>query len=212
MKPKLQEINLLREAAEWRLISLFFECPVGDWQNQVKALAAEIDDKKLEKAAKLAEIEATEGLYHSIFGPGGPAPAREVTYRSWVQPGFLLSELAAFYKAFSYQPKTEEVADHIAVETGFIAYLKLKEAFARESDDRENMQITAEAAQTFIEEHLAKYVEAITKSLASSGIEYLALASAALFGRVGSDNDRKIRQILPVLGEMDEDFFECGPV
>ncbi len=72
------------------------------------------------------------------------------------------------------------------------------------------MQITAQAAQKFIEEHLAKFVEAITKSLAASEIEYLALASAALFERVGSDKDKKIRQILPVLGEMDEEFFECG--
>ncbi len=206
------EKKLLGEAAEWRLISLLLECPVGDWQTQVQNLANEITDFQLKSAAEFSRIEASEGLYHSIFGPGGPAPPREVSYRSWVQPGYLLSELSAFYKAFSFQPKTRETPDHIVVETGFIAYLKLKELFARQCDDAENAEITARAARNFINEHLAKFVESIAKSLSFSGIEYLSLTSAALFKRVGSDQDKKIRQILPVLGEMDEAFFECGDV
>lgn len=211
MRAKLQKTKLLQEASEWRLISLLFDCPVGDWQEDVKNLAEEITDSQLKKAAEFAKIEASEGLYHSIFGPGGPAPAREVTYRSWVQLGFLLSELSAFYKAFSYQPITPETPDHIAVETGFMAYLKLKEAFANECDDTEHAEITAKAAKNFNDEHLAKFTEQIAKSLNSSGIEYLALASFALLRRVGKDKDKKIRQILPVLGdEEDESFFECG--
>ncbi len=210
MKAKQQKTNLLNEAAEWRLISLLFECPNGNWHENVKNLANEITDGQLRTAAEFAKVEASDGLYHSIFGPGGPAPAREVTYRSWVQPGYLLSELSAFYKAFSYQPNTAETPDHIAVETGFMAYLKLKEAFANECGDSEHAQITAKAAKTFNDEHLAKYTEQIAKSLASSGIEYLALSSTALLKRVGRDKDKKIRQILPVLGEMDEEFFECG--
>lgn len=212
MKAKTQKTNRINEAAEWRLISLLLECPVGNWQEQVKNLANEINDSELKTAAEFAKVEASEGLYHSIFGPGGPAPPREVTYRSWVQPGYLLSELSAFYKAFSYQPKTQETPDHITVETGFMAYLKLKEAFANECKDKENADITAKAAKTFNDEHLAKMTEQITKCLALSGIEYLALTSAALLKRVGHDKDKKIRQILPVLGEMDEEFFECSEV
>jgi nitrate reductase assembly molybdenum cofactor insertion protein NarJ len=212
MTINLKQNNLLGEAAQWRLISLLFECPVGDWKINVKNLADEISDSQLKTAAEFAKVEASEGLYHSIFGPGGPAPPREVTYRSWVQPGYLLSELSAFYKAFSYQPKTQETPDHIAVETGFMAYLKLKELFARECKDNANAEITAKAAKTFNDEHLAKMTSQIAKSLALSGVEYLALTSAALLKRVGHDKDKKIRQILPVLGEMEEAFFECGDV
>jgi nitrate reductase assembly molybdenum cofactor insertion protein NarJ len=210
MRTKMQKSKLLREAAEWRLMSLLFECPVGDWQEQVSDLANEIADPQLKAAAEFAKTEASEGLYHSIFGPGGPAPAREVSYRSWVEPGYLLSELSAFYTVFGFQPGSRETPDHIAVETAFLAYLKLKEAFARECDDREKAEITAKAAQTFREGHLAKMTEQITKCLGASGVEYLALTSAALFARVGSDKDRKVRQILPVLGEPDEEIFECG--
>lgn len=210
MKTKLNQTNLLREATEWRLIGLLFECPVNDWKEQVVELAGEITDSQLRTAVEFAKLEAGEGLYHSIFGPGGPAPPREVTYRSWVQPGYLLAELAAFYNAFSYQPITAETPDHIAVEAGFIAYLRLKEAFAAECGDRESADITAAAARRFIAAHLAKFTDQITRSLASSGIEYLALASAALLKRVGRDRDKKIRQILPVLGETEDDFFECS--
>lgn len=210
MKPHLQKSDLVKEAAEWRLISLLFECPTNGWREEVKHLADEVADDQLKTAAEFAMLEAAEGLYHSIFGPGGPAPAREVTYRSWVQPGYLLSELSAFYGAFSYKPKLKETPDHIAVEAGFIAYLKLKEAFADERGDTNNAEITAHTSKLFIDEHLAKMTEQLTKSLAASDIEYLALASAALYKRVGRDKDKSKRQILPVLGDNEDTFFECG--
>jgi len=212
MESKIQENNLLLEAAEWRLISLLFECPVGDWQVQVKELAEEVKDSNLKKAADLAASEAAEGIYHSIFGPGGPAPPREVTYRSWTQPGYLLSELSTYYQVFGFTPETRETPDHISVETAFLAYLKLKEAFANECGDVDKCEITSQAAKHFVEGHLSKFVEQITKSLSFSGVEYLALTSAALFQRVGKDKDKKVRQILPVLDLTEEEIFECSEI
>jgi nitrate reductase assembly molybdenum cofactor insertion protein NarJ len=210
---KIQEHNnrnLLAEAAEWRLISLLFDCPSNEWFGQVADLGKQVSDKHLKKASRKAQKQASEGLYHSIFGPGGPAPAREISYRGWVQPGYMLSELSSFYNAFSYKPKTNEVPDHIAVETGFIAYLRLKEVFALECGESENAEITSAASKTFIDEHLSKFVEKLSKLLASSGIDYLGLASAALFERVGRDKDRNKQIFLPVLEDMDEDVLECG--
>ena len=120
--------KLLRDAAEWRLISLLFECPGKDWQTQVNALAGEVDDADLQAAVASCE-GATESVYHSTFGPGGPAAPREVSYRQTLMPGQMLDEIGAFYQAFAYQPSIVEPPDHIAVMTGFIAYLRLKEAF-----------------------------------------------------------------------------------
>lgn len=204
--------KLLREAAEWRLISLFFDCPTNDWFEQVNALGKQVSDKRLKRAAKAAQKEGSEGLFHSIFGPGGPAPGREVSYRGWVQPGYLLSELSSFYNAFSYKPVTSEVPDHVAVETGFIAYLRLKELFALECGESENANITSDASRTFIDEHLSKFAEKLSKLLASSGVDYLTLAGAALFDRVGRDMDKKRQVFLPVLDEVDETIFECGGI
>jgi len=213
MKTETEENKLLVEAAEWRLISLLFDCPNGKWFDDVKALGEQVTDKRLKRAARAAQKEASEGLFHSIFGPGGPAPGREVSYRGWVQPGYMLSELTSFYDAFSFKPVTDEVPDHVAVETGFIAYLRLKEAFALDCFDTESAEITAEAAKTFISEHLSKYAEQMSKILNSSGIEYLSLTGAALFKRAGRDEDKKNQRFLPVV-EIDEEAseFECGLV
>jgi nitrate reductase assembly molybdenum cofactor insertion protein NarJ len=202
--------ELLREAAEWRMISLLFDCPRGDWFKQVDELADQVTDIKLKQAAIAVRHEASEGLFHSIFGPGGPAPGREVSYRSWVEPGQLLSELAAFYSAFCYTPATGEVTDHISVETGFVAYLRLKELYARESGDDESAEITADAANRFMSDHISKYAQKVNKLFSASGIEYLRLASEALFERVGPDKDKELKTFLPVLEEEDEAFFDCG--
>ena len=110
--------------------SLLFDCPTGNclrrceitWQTSFRQ-AAETGGESRSKRGE-------RGTVSFILGPGGPAPGREVSYRGWVQPGYMLSELSSYYEAFSYKPMTKEVPDHVAVETGFIAYLRLKEAFA----------------------------------------------------------------------------------
>lgn len=207
-----KQTSLLREAAEWRLTGLLLECPTEGWPEQVSALAAEVEDADLKAAAEAARQEATEGLYHSIFGPGGPAPAREVSYRELIQPGYLLAELAACYEAFSYTAAVREAADHISVEAGFIGYLRLKEAYALACGDVAHAEITAEAAQAFIDEHIAAMAEPMANDLAASGICYLAFAGAALLGRVGPRRKRPTGQGLPVLSDIEERAFECGEI
>lgn len=178
--------ELLREAAEWRLIGLLFESPTGDWSTQVEQLAAEISDDDLMSAAAAARPEATAGLYHSTFGPGGPAAPREVSYRPTVLPGVLLSELGAHYRAFAYAPATDEPPDHVAVMAGFIGYLRLKEAYAQARGNTEQAAVCAAAAQRIIAEHLSWLAGPLAESLSASGIRYLALAAAALLRRTGT--------------------------
>ena len=210
MNTTTTETELLTEAAEWRLLSLLFDCPNPEWFGQVRSLGAEVADASLRRAAEAAQTEASEGLFHSIFGPGGPAPGREVSYRGWVQPGYLLSELLTFYGAFSYKPETHEIPDHIAVETGFISFLRLKEFYALACGDADRAEITREAADKFIAEHLSKFSGKISGLLAASGIEYLELAGAGLFRRVGPDKDGGRQIFLPVLETADDAQFECG--
>ncbi|MDX1982259.1 MAG: molecular chaperone TorD family protein [Bryobacteraceae bacterium] len=178
--------DLIREAAEWRLISLLLECPSGpEWRLQVAALGRESADPVLRAAAEAARDEASEGVHHSIFGPGGPAPAREVSYHDNIQLGYLMSELVNYYQAFAYQPKVEEPEDHVAVETGFIGYLRLKQAYALAGDDAEAEAVTREAAKQFLDDHLSRVAQPLAASLAQSGVSYLAQVSGALLKRVG---------------------------
>lgn len=202
--------NLLREAAAWRLLGLLLECPNDNWRAQTQALAHEIDDVELQHAAASAQLEASEGLYHSIFGPGGPAPPREVSYRDWTQPGYLLAELSEYYRAFGWQPALLEAPDHVAVEAGFVSYLCLKEAYALACADEEHAAMTAATAQQFITEHLQTLGEPLAKSLEHSGVPYLALAGASLLRRVGLRPAQPTLAALPVLNESEENAFACG--
>lgn len=206
-----RQSELVKEAADWLLLGLLFECPSEEWKRELTRLALETANPDLADAARLAAEEGAEGVYHSTFGPGGPAPAREVSYRSWVQPGYMISELSAYYRAFGFAPDTNETPDHIAVEASFVSYLKMKEAYALASGEADAAEITARAAEAFLRDHLSKVAERLSRSLSRSGIGYLSKAGAILLERVGPDPDRDgNRGFLPVaLG--DDETIDCGP-
>jgi len=176
---------LLREAAEWRLVSLLFECPGPGWLEQISTLADEVADATLKAAVEAARQEASPSLYHSTFGPGGPAAPREVSHRRGVLPGASLAELRSLYEAFAYQPTIDEPPDHVAVEAGFVAYLRLKQAYAFARGNDEQAQICAEVCQRFTQEHLSRVADPLAKALVSSGIMYLVHAAEALQSRTG---------------------------
>jgi len=205
---------LLTQAAEWRLIGRLFECPAGTWRDDIVALARESHDALLGSAVTHALEEASEGLYHSTFGPGGPAPPREVTYVKAIQLGYLLSELTACYDAFAYQPVTRESPDHVSVEAGFVGYLRLKEAYAVTRGDEEQAAVTADAAATFVREHLSALAEPLAATLDASGVAYLAEAARALANRVGPPPSAAasvpVGRLLPVIQPLeDEDEIAC---
>jgi nitrate reductase assembly molybdenum cofactor insertion protein NarJ len=183
LDPKV--VELLREAAAWRLIGLLFECPRLGWHAQVATLAKEIDDRTLHAAADAAQDQAAEGLYHTVFGPGGPAAPREISYRRVLQPGQFLSELETYYGAFAYAPDSLEPPDHVSVQAGFVAYLVLKQAYAASSGQTEQAALTADAVKQFLQEHLAWLAAPLAAALAASGIDYLEAAGQALADRVG---------------------------
>lgn len=179
----LRAQQLLAEAAEWRLLGLLLECPGEEWRRRLDASAGSVADPALRAAARQAMEEAAEGVYHSIFGPGGPAPPREVAYSESLQPGLLLAELEAYYEAFAYRPDTREAADHVAVEAGFIAFLRLKEAYALASGNHEQASVAREAAGRFLHEHLSRIAGPLNAALGGSGIAYLKTAARALLDR-----------------------------
>jgi nitrate reductase assembly molybdenum cofactor insertion protein NarJ len=177
--------ELLSDAAEWKLLAMLLACPQGDWREHVTMLAREVSDVELQHAAREMVEEATEGLYHSTFGPGGPAAPREVSHRDYVTPGAALSELVAYYEAFAFSPATDEPPDHVSIECDFLAYLRVKEAYALVRGDEQQAAIAADAAQHFQQDHLATLARPLQASLAASGIEYLQRAGRVLLQRVG---------------------------
>ena len=146
---------LISQAAAWRLASLLLERPRSQWLKDIAQLAVEVNEQKLRHSAETAK-EATEELYQRLFGPGGAISPREVSYCGMEDPGQVMAQLANFYEAFSFTPRREESIDHIAVEAGFVGYMLLKEAYAQMQGDSESGDITKEARERFINEHLQR--------------------------------------------------------
>lgn len=178
----------LGEAAEWRLIGLLFERPRAEWWGLVARLAGEIEDPRLRAAGEAAH-DASEGVYLDVLGPGALS-ARAVAYVPSVQPGLHLARLAAFYEAFAYRPAGEDPPDHLAVQAGFFAYLRFKQAYALANGDAEHAQVTAEAAESFRAEHLVPCAAGVAHALAQCNIEYLRLLGQAVAARVGPPRTR----------------------
>jgi nitrate reductase assembly molybdenum cofactor insertion protein NarJ len=199
--------NLLTEAAKWRLLGLMFEYPAAEWRRQLETLLPDLRDETLLNIASGALEHSTEGLHIALFGPGGSVPAREVTYLGGVQFGYLMAELAAFYEAFGYQPSTNEAGDHVSVEAGFIAYLKLKQAYALASGDVEHAMVAGEAAGSFIKEHLALVAEPMLVTLRDFAPDYLVRAGEILLELTGPSP----RTVHPPGGADDDEELSCGP-
>jgi nitrate reductase assembly molybdenum cofactor insertion protein NarJ len=159
--------KLLRDAAAWRLASLLLERPRPGWHREIEQLSSEANDKQLSSCAKEAK-RVTEELYQHWFGPGGRVSPREVSYCGFEDPGRLMAELNSFYRAFSYRPLRDEPIDHISVEAGFVGYLFLKEAFAKQQGNSEAAHITESARTNFISEHVSHCASGIVDELKDS--------------------------------------------
>jgi nitrate reductase assembly molybdenum cofactor insertion protein NarJ len=205
--PRVQE--LLAEASAWRLLGLLIERPREGWREDVEALSRVVSDAGIRTAADAAREDATEGLHLAFLGPGGPVSPREVTYRGMEDPGHIIADISAFYEAFAFQPETEEAPDHLSVETGFLGYLCVKEAYARTRGNEEEAEIAANAAARFREAHLSPLAWSVAERLQATNVRYLSLAATALARRTGPRRDTETAAKAP-LRLCDDCPMECG--
>ena len=182
--------DAVAEAACWHLLALLFERPRPGWRGEVAALARELPDVVLRSVAEGAET-ATEGEYLRLLGPGGSVSPREVGHHGYSDPGWVLSDLTRYYRAFGYAPRTEDPLDHVAVETGFVAYLHLKEAVARSLPDDDALAVTRAAREAFVRDHLAILAGSLARRLGPEGADYLAGAADLLAARI-PERDRRV--------------------
>jgi hypothetical protein len=172
----------LRVAAEWRLLALLFSRPRRGWEEEVSALAAEAGPPL--RAAAAAARGAPEGAYHAILGAGGLASPREAGHAGWIDPGRILADLTARYQAFGFAPAAEEPDDHLAVECDFVSYLHLKEVYARAQELPAAAELTREARERFLCDHLAVVGHGLSRKLPEGAPAHLVLAARALTSRL----------------------------
>jgi hypothetical protein len=102
------------------------------------------------------------------MGPGGPVSVREAGYQGRLDPGQILADVGGFHRAFAFEPRREDPADHVAVEAGFAGFLFLKEALA---PDAEAAGVTREARALFFAEHLGPLAAGLCARLQKVGDE-----------------------------------------
>lgn len=200
----------LRESAEWRLFGLLFEYPTPLWRQSLTALIPDLGGGALASLAQDALRYQTEGLHIALFGPSGSVPVREVAYQGGVQSGYLVSELAAYYAAFGYTPTAEEPPDHLAIELGFLAYLKMKHALALACGDPSQASVAADAAASFRKDHLAFMVEPIAQVLPTFAPDYLTEAGSVLLHRLGPAPRSSYPLSAPSMRDEDDEDITCG--
>lgn len=204
-------VALLAEAAAWRVLSLLFTRPRPGWREELERLGLQLDRAELGSLATAVSAAAREGEFLALLGPGGPVSPREVAAQPRRDPGHLLGEIEACYEAFAYVPQAEDPPDHVAVEAGFIGYLRLKEAFALAAKEAEAAVICREAAADFLAEHLAPLAAALRTNLPADGpAPYLAVAAALLADLAGPP--RSAPQILPILEPDPSEDDACAAV
>lgn len=201
--------SLLEEAAAWRLLGLLFEYPTPAWRAQLEALLADFDENEWCNLGEAALEGASEGAYHECFGPNGVVCPREAAHSDGIQLGHLLAELAAYYQAFGYRPAAGEPDDHIAVEAGFVAYLKMKQAFALVCGDGEHADIAAQAAAAFLRDHVAVAAHPLAAKLSGRAPEYLARAARLLAERAGPPPAHPFAAPAEETG-VEDSMLECG--
>lgn len=163
----------LEVAAAWRFVSLLFQSPDERSTAELVALSEEVGEWRA-SARGLSEIPlaAWQAEYHRVLGPSG-VPACESSYddNALAGRGPLLSRVAGFYEAFAYRPDeaNPEVPDHVSIETGFLAYLALKAAFATDAGEEEPLALAREAYQRFLDDHLLYWLKPFEERLAASG-------------------------------------------
>ena len=161
--------------------------------------------------AEAALEHASEGLHIALFGPAGNVPVREVTHYGGVQFGYLMAELSAYYEAFGYQPQVDEADDHLAVQLGFMSFLKMKQALALIEGNSEHAQVACEAASSFLKEHLAVQAEPVLQALGNHAPDYLVQGGELILQQAGP-SPRSSYPLGATLEEGDDsEPMSCGP-
>jgi len=166
------------DAAAWRRVS----SPRG-WRR----LCAALDELGVAPPAgpRQRAWASLRGRYAEIFGhtARGRVSAYETEYgqgASLFLASHELADIGAFIAAFGLvlDDTSHERVDHVRVECELMAFLLLKEAYARESGDAEVVDTTREAQRLFMRDHLGRFAPALGDGLAAQDRD-------GFYGRLG---------------------------
>lgn len=143
------------------------------------AVSKDID--RLEARWEESGLCALQGEWLRLFSLTPLCPPYETAgSEDALRKGAVLADIAGFYRAFGLRPEGE-MADHIATEMGFAAFLLTKLAYARARRQSQHAAVTRDALERFFTEHLGPFGRRFfPQAEATAGPFYRA---AAGFGR-----------------------------
>jgi len=186
--PTVSDLALCRSAL-WEALALGFSPPTDETVARLASAegvqglagaAALLDaDGGTALASRVLRLQATrngqlgdlEDFFRRLFGhtARGTVPPYETEYGedSLFLPAQEMSDLAAFYRAFSLTLKSDahERLDHIGCQCEFMLVLARKEAYALERDDSAMVDATGRAARLFLRDHLGRWAPAFGTKL-----------------------------------------------
>lgn len=112
-------------------------------------------------------------LHETAYGDGGRVAGKPAE----------LADISGFYLAFGFDLKDgeRELPDHLGTELEFLSLLLLKQAYALEEGWTDKYEIARDAAQSFLRDHLGRWIGAVRDSVVERGDEpaFRALFEAA---------------------------------
>ncbi|MBI3047078.1 MAG: molecular chaperone TorD family protein [Acidobacteria bacterium] len=185
----------LERAVCWRFAGTLFRAPTADGLSELRMLLPMLPDEARDGAAGLLDVplDTWEREFHRVLGPGGlPSCESSFDKAALAGRGPLLAAIGGFYQAFAYEPddREREVPDNIAVELDFLAYLAFKGAFAVDAQLADELEVTTQAYDAFLRDHLGFWIAPFLESLFGTDSEPYRAAAAwlqATFHRLNHD-------------------------
>jgi len=177
----------LERASCWRFAATLFRTPTADGLRELRVLLPMLPDAARDEAGPLPDIplDTWEREFHRVLGPAGlPSCESSFDRATLAGRGPLLAAIGGFYQAFGYEPdaRAREVPDHIASELDFLAYLAFKGAFAVDTGLRQETEVTTEAYEAFLRDHLGFWIAPFLESLLGTDAEPYRAAARWLQG------------------------------
>jgi DMSO reductase family type II enzyme chaperone len=220
--PESAVSRALVRAEGYRLLGIAFAHP------DAELLREELASAPRELAAIAARLgphvdERLAGVHSRLFSQSTLVSPHEGNYFV-SDKGVLMGQLAALYELFGARVggAERESPDHIGAELEFAALLSVKEALALDAGPArsESLEVTQQARQVFMEEHLGRWTDELGARLSATAEHpFYAALGQALADWVAADVEASgfsvqqkassSRHALPVI-ETPADDLACG--
>mgnify|MGYP001572892350 CR=1 FL=1 len=171
MKSPLPEgiLQSLYRADFYRALSMALDFPTVDNVSSISEISeglieSEATDIRLKPLFEIVKshcalkfLPELEAEYFRIFTSGIDCPESEGSYYP-VDRGTVVGDVCAFYEAFGLQSASKQgPPDSMKMELAFMSYMALKEGYATEQNDTENLDIVVDAEKKFLQAHLGRW-------------------------------------------------------